>query len=190
MKDEDRDKLVAEFPHLFRQPDPPHFECRVGWSDLLRELFQRLTDTKLPADYKIVSVKEKYGGLNVWGYSDLEPDTSWWVRDIIAEYEQRSYGVCERCGSTSGVQFYVHDGWDQVGCYPCRTKVKQGWDENDEPSEHQDALEAIMGRLTDKLNEEVGNHFPEGTSVKIILRNYPRRSHAIVKTPDGRVCGF
>lgn len=188
MKDELRNKLTDKYPSLFREADKPHFDCGDGWYDLLDRLFARLTETKLPTDYKIVTVKEKYAGLNVWGYSDLEPEESWWVRDIIGEFEQESYSTCEQCGSTTGVQFYSHEGWDQVGCYPCRQKVKSGWRAGDPPHEHQQHAESMLGRFITKFDEEVASVFPEGTTVKIVLHTNSEKSCIVVKTPDGKVC--
>lgn len=190
MKKELRDKLVAAFPGLFRDGHQICFECGSGWYGLLHKLFTRLTEANIPADFKIVTVKQKYARLNVWGYSDLEPKTSWWVNELIREYEDESWNVCEHCGSTKNVRTFEHQGWEQTGCRPCREKVMNGWEEGDSESEYTGAVEAMFGRLQDKLNKEVGNLFPPGTKVKMILRNHPGNSTIVVKTPDGQVVGL
>ena len=190
MKKELQDKLIAEFPSLLHGDIKPNFECGDGWEDLLRRLFARLTETKLPIDYKISYAKQKYASLDVWGFSDLEPKSSYWIRDIISEFEQESYTICEQCGSTHGVEFFVHNGWEQVGCYLCREKIKSGWNCEDEPHQNQDDVMLMMKSLTDKFNDEIASKFPEGTTVKVILRTLPKKSYIVVKTPDGKVCGF
>lgn len=189
MKKELQDKLINEFPSLFHENIKPNFECGDGWEDLLRRLFKRLTESNIPADYKISYAKQKYSTLDVWGFSELEPNSHVHIRDIISEFEQESYSICEQCGSTHNVEFFVHDGWEQVGCYICREKIKLGWNKEDASHQNADDVASMMNSLTDKFNEEIAK-FPEGTTVKVILRTLPKKSYIIVKTPDGKVCGF
>lgn len=72
------------------------FWCPDGWLDLVVE-----TDARLLAanpNYKIAQIKEKFGGLRYYieGYTDE-------TRAIIRDAEERSYDICQDCGSTEGV---------------------------------------------------------------------------------------
>lgn len=189
MKKSLQNKLTVEFSSLFRNDDKPYFACGNGWFDLLRRLFTQLISMKVPADYKIITVKEKHAGLNVWGYSDLEPEQSTWIRDVISEFELESYSICEQCGSMDGIQFFTYKGCEKVACYPCREKIKLGWQPDDATHPDQNAVKTMMTQLMDKFNE-ASKLFPEGTNFKVILRTEPKKSYIIVKTPDGQVCGF
>ncbi len=192
MKKELQDKLTLEFPNLFRDGNKYNFQCGDGWFDLLRRLFIRLTEINLPMGYKIVSVKQKYAALNVWGHSDLEPDPekSQLVHDVISEFEQESFLICEQCGTTRGIRLFIHEGWESVGCRLCRVKIKAGWSSSDKPHPKQEAVESMMNRMVDKFKEEIDSTFPEGAGVKIVLSTQSNKSNIIVKTPDGKVCGI
>lgn len=87
------------------------FWCPDGWLDLVLE-----TDARLLAvnpDYRIVQVKEKFGGLRY--YIDGKSDEA---RAIIREAEERSLGICQNCGSTEDVGS-VDSGWVATLCRGC-----------------------------------------------------------------------
>jgi len=73
------------------------FECDEGWYPMIYELLDKIqafVDTHPDfADLEIMQIKEKYAGLRV--YINYGPDE---IYDLINEYENKSYSVCEICG--------------------------------------------------------------------------------------------
>jgi len=78
-------------------------EVGDGWLDLIEELCKKLDNlirTKYPdymngeSPFEVLQVKEKFGGLRF--YTNYTNDE---IEDLIREYQNKSYTVCERCGS-------------------------------------------------------------------------------------------
>jgi len=183
MKKELKKQLLANYSDLFNSESPPLFDCGNGWYDLLVEFFDKLRSMEKPDGFKILTVKQKYGGLNVWGrpYSDF-------IDDMYYELERSSHYVCEECGSRSGVKFITVKGWEQVACYPCRQMLKSGWSENSAQFNDAEKLsaKAILERLMAVCNEEMDARFPGG-EVKVVLQGMPKKCHIVVKDAEGRV---
>jgi hypothetical protein len=91
MKKELQDKLIERFPFL-RPEWKEHFFCNDGWFSLLWEFGERIEKIK-PENYKILQIKEKFGGLRLNGENESEE-----IKEIVREIESRSYTVCEFCG--------------------------------------------------------------------------------------------
>lgn len=64
-----------------------------GWISLVAELDAKLAE--INPDYTVDQVKEKFGGLRFYFESDVEHDR---MRAIVAEAEEQSFGLCQRCG--------------------------------------------------------------------------------------------
>lgn len=58
-------------------------------------------------------IKEKFGGLRLYMTSGTDE-----IFDLIEEYEDKSYHICEDCGSDQATQNEV--GWVRTLCDPCR----------------------------------------------------------------------
>jgi len=97
------------------------FAVDYGWAGLLWECFERLE--KLAGDkYAInfIQVKEKFGGLRIYCRPSSEIERE--VRDILLEFENRSYETCETCGAPGRLRFGM---WKKVRCDDCEIKHEQ-----------------------------------------------------------------
>lgn len=85
------------------------FECDDGWYDLIDELCSRITAHDKEGTVVAVQIKEKFGGLRFYTEGTLVIDVlgqgrfdmgdeSQSIQDLIHEYENRSYSICEVCG--------------------------------------------------------------------------------------------
>jgi hypothetical protein len=130
MNEENDQKLVTTFPELYWQRFLPMnqtclcwgFDCGDGWFDIIWELSEKISplvktfnaemqkewdalsdeENKLdpePPIFGVVQVKEKFGGLRYYtNYYTKE------IQDIIDEYENKSYDVCEVCGQPGEIR--------------------------------------------------------------------------------------
>ncbi len=89
-----------------------------GWTPLIKELDSKLSE--LDPNYTIEQVKEKFGGLRYYFYSDSEnADVIYDVMyDLEDEYENKSFKICEGCGSTENVT--TEGSWLKTFCNKCR----------------------------------------------------------------------
>lgn len=95
------------------------FTCDDGWYNLILGMcnnIQKLIDEKprLYENFEIVQVKQKFGSLRVYfkhGTSD--------VGDIIAEAENESCKICEKCGSRDKVHEHRKGMYVQSICTEC-----------------------------------------------------------------------
>jgi len=183
MRKELKKKLLETYSPLFKPDQPPQFDCEDGWYDLLDEFFAKLMKMDRPPDFKMVSIKQKYGGLSVWGHNWNDA-----IYDMFHEVERESINICEHCGSRSKVRFITIDGWEQVACYPCRQMLKAGWSKKAAQFNEAEKLsvKAILEHLMAVCNEEMGNRFPGG-SIKVVLQGSPNKCHIVVKDAEGRV---
>lgn len=91
-------------------------ECQEGWYGLLESLCEAIQAASPPDQFKIIQVKEKFGGLRVYadGYTDE-------IRSLLYDAETDSFEVCELCGSKDGVKVGAKDGtrWVRALCEKC-----------------------------------------------------------------------
>lgn len=122
MREELENKLVADFPDLYRGVNlkPTEslmcfgFECDDGWFDLIYKLSKDIT--AIDKTVMAMQVKEKFGGLRFYvGHASEE------VFDLIDLAEEMSLKTCEKCGSTKGVAL-VGQGWVKSLCKNCQVK--------------------------------------------------------------------
>ena len=85
-----------------------------GWKALIKELDSKMSE--LDPNYTIEQVKEKFGGLRYYflSYSD-DSDIMY---DLETAYENRSFKVCENCGSEEDVT--TEGSWAKTYCSKCR----------------------------------------------------------------------
>lgn len=79
----------------FRESGFVGFSCPTGWLDLVHDLHTRLTGNP---DYRVVQVKEKFGGLRFYteGLTHAE-------REMVYAAEAESFLVCADCGTRDTV---------------------------------------------------------------------------------------
>jgi hypothetical protein len=145
MTEEKAIQLFTEFPHLFAGKDlSPRenlmcfgFDCGDGWFTLIRELCQKIVALDPESNCIAVQVKEKFGGLRFYVHGATDK-----IYDLIEEAEEKSFFVCEDCGTTEGVKTKDWRGWILSLCPVCAEKVKKGNQGN------LSALDLMMGNKT------------------------------------------
>lgn len=89
----DRDTLTARLND--RAPHGVDLACYDGWLDLIDRLDRDLAE--LDPGYRVLQVKEKFGGLRYYVRSDLADQTAFAAR--IAAAEEESFRTCEVTGN-------------------------------------------------------------------------------------------
>ena len=85
-----------------------------GWKNLIKELNSKMSE--LDPNYTIEQIKEKFGGLRYYFWSDSENSDK--MFKLTIEYEDRSFKICEYCGSEKDVT--TEGGWSKTFCKECR----------------------------------------------------------------------
>lgn len=68
-------------------------EYDPGWDKIVEDLCEKIQQLNLPNDFKIVQIKEKFGGLRV--YTNYTTDE---LQSLIRKAEELSFKTCEHCG--------------------------------------------------------------------------------------------
>lgn len=89
------------------------FEPPYGWLDLVLDTHEKLAHNP---NYRIVQIKEKFGGLRYY----VNGVTSEHDKNTIREAEKASSGICQDCGTTKNVALRNH-GWVATLCNTCDT---------------------------------------------------------------------
>jgi len=91
-----------------------------GWIGLVNELFDELVKTGVP--FRIVQIKEKFGGLRFYYEDDrmLDPEKAWEIDRLVNLYEQKSQDICERCGNPGSLR--TINRWLVTLCDDCLAK--------------------------------------------------------------------
>jgi peptide subunit release factor 1 (eRF1) len=116
------DYLFNKYPQLYSGKDEPlsqnlmafGFECGDGWFELLDELSAQIM--AVSPDTVAVQVKEKFGGLRF--YFNCPSSNYDEIQKIVDEAEEKSYTICEKCGSTENVT-QSKSGWIVSLCDMC-----------------------------------------------------------------------
>ena len=101
MNQENTKKLIERFPKMFRGIYKPMtetamcwgFECGDGWYDIIYKLCEDIEKMKLPEEFEVMQVKEKYGTLRFYTSGSTDE-----IEDRIDKAEQESAKTCEWCG--------------------------------------------------------------------------------------------
>jgi hypothetical protein len=70
--------------------------CDKGWYPLIEECHTELK--AVDPDYKILQIKEKFGGLRYY-FESLNADKYPKMHEIVRKYEAKSFTVCEVTGN-------------------------------------------------------------------------------------------
>lgn len=90
------------------------FECGNGWYDLIYRLCEDIKQLNPPADFEVVQVKEKFGGLRFYVNSGTEE-----IYNLISVAEEASLTICETCGAPSSGPEEIK-GWIHTACEACK----------------------------------------------------------------------
>ena len=99
-----------------------YYECGDGWIALIenaKTLVSKynLEHPELETPLEFVQIKEKFGGLCLY--------LNFYVPEIdhkIKELEDKSYNICEYCGSSENVKTEPIYGWIITLCDKCRNE--------------------------------------------------------------------
>lgn len=121
MSPERENHIVKSYPAFF--PDFRGDESKTclafglaiddGWANLFETLCNDIHALN-PSDFYWTQVKEKFGGLRAY-YSGGDEQIS----KLVQEAEDRSYKICELCGSQNEVSA-TGRGWIKTLCSKCR----------------------------------------------------------------------
>ena len=92
-----------------------------GWYTILERLLYQLTHLDLPPEFRIVQVKEKFGGLcvHVGGTDGMSHELFYQVYRLLGAAEDESYRTCERCGKPATLNSLNNGGRVRTLCAPC-----------------------------------------------------------------------
>lgn len=132
MKAELEQALYRDFPELFREHSLPMSEtcmcwgicCSDHWEPAIRKACQTIMDYFNPRreELKIVpafsQVKEKFGGLRMYGSRHVNHEFDVVCSNAIQEAMMTAWHTCEHCGAVDAKN--VSDkGWLQTLCPKC-----------------------------------------------------------------------
>lgn len=111
------DKVAEDYDYTYTELDamPRGWRIRFG-EEMVEEISQELRKYNFEDGYRIVQIKEKWGGLR-W-YDGGVPLASA-VHDIIRKYENLSYKICIECGDLA---VYETICWISPYCANCIDK--------------------------------------------------------------------
>ena len=123
MKKELEEKLYEDFPQLFRDRNEPinrslmlyGCDCGNGWYNLIYETCEKLMANNPEGCFRVVfvQIKEKFGGLRIYIRNGTDE-----LYNILQETENKSYTICEMCGSEENV-YLNKEGWITSLCPAC-----------------------------------------------------------------------
>ena len=130
MRKELDDQLCREFPNLYRDRRASMMETLMcwgfcvgdGWFNIIYDMSKKLEalilemPEKERQNYKAVQIKEKFGGLRVYLFSETKE-----MEEIISEAEKLCDITCEKCGAEGR---FRSKGWCIVLCDNCDNQTK------------------------------------------------------------------
>jgi len=108
MRKELADKLAAQYSEMLRCP----VNVGDGWYSIVRKLLSALR--KESSKVRVINIEQEFGGLQVY----INPRTTK-LDKIVQQYEDKSWKVCEYCGSTKEVRRHSVSGRRTVLCGDC-----------------------------------------------------------------------
>lgn len=114
---EEKTKVEPFYPIAFG------LECNDGWYDLLDELMGKIQELDKDKIVLVHQVKEKFGGLRF----DISSGTDI-IFNIIHDYEDKSYNICEVCGKLGKLCTTGH--WLKTVCKEHR--ISKTWSDLDQ----------------------------------------------------------
>ena len=118
-------KLIEEYPFLKIDDNCDTIDYTwlddmpIGWriafgEQMCKEIKEELIKNNELDSYKIIQIKEKFGGLRWYDNSGLPG-----MQFIIAKYEALSEKTCINCGKPAN---WISKGWISPYCDDCATK--------------------------------------------------------------------
>lgn len=86
-------------------------QAEKGWWELITQCHTELK--RIDPKYRIIQIKQKFGGLRYYFTTELGPETVELMHEIVRKYEKRLDTVCEHSG-LEGQQYQTSTGWYRV----------------------------------------------------------------------------
>lgn len=112
----DRIGSSKDFSHIIERFDEgfhPFIDAGHGWSGVINDCHKKLLS--VDPDYKVVQIKEKFGGLRYY-FNPSNPVHTRVMSDIVRPFEKKSYTVCEVCGKNAKLMKRIRDSWLKTLC--------------------------------------------------------------------------
>lgn len=108
---------IPDYDYTYTELDNMPTGWRLAFGlDMCREIKEELIKFNYLDSYRILQIKEKYGGLR-WYDSGYPRDSK--INEIISKYEGLSYNTCISCGKSAK---WVSMGWISPWCDDCKNK--------------------------------------------------------------------
>ena len=112
--------MVEKFHHMFNDDAyRGNTSAGKGWVPLITKALEQLDALHIP-DFKIVQIKEKFGGLRLY-VDRVSEDVYDEVHKIIGEAEEEAWKTCEFCGTKDDVEIR-NGGWIKTLCGKCEAE--------------------------------------------------------------------
>lgn len=105
-----------DFKHILERFDEgfhPWIDAGYGWAELINKCHEKLVS--FDPTYKVVQVKEKFGGLRYY-FNPSNPVHTRAMHDMISQFERNSYSVCEVCGENAKLRKTIESSWFKTLC--------------------------------------------------------------------------
>ena len=108
------DEIDPDYDYTYTWLDDMPNGWRLAFGlDLVDEIYQELVKYDFVDKYRIIQIKEKWGGLR-WYDNGVPHDSK--VYDIIRKYEEMSFKTCIKCGKPAT---RISTGWISPFCDNC-----------------------------------------------------------------------
>ena len=114
------DSIVEDYNYEFTELDGMPDGWRKAFGiQFMEELREELIKVNNLNTFRIIQIKEKFGGLRFY-INGAPPNSK--IYDIIDKYEDLSFEICEFCGAPGKTEDY--QGWLFTWCKNCKNKIK------------------------------------------------------------------
>jgi len=108
---------VEDYDYSYTELDNMPNGWRIAFGDqMCEEIHEELVKFKYVYEYRIMQIKEKYGGLRWYDNGGTKK-----LSDILLKYENLSYNYCINCGNPAE---YISTGWISPYCSECARRSK------------------------------------------------------------------
>ena len=116
------DEVVDDYDYTWTELDAmPEAWRKTFGEQMAAELDEVLKKENFSEKYRIVQIKEKFGGLR-WYDNGVPTSIHKEVRDIIRKYEDLSKKICIRCGKPAT---HMTRGWITYVCEECFNLIEK-----------------------------------------------------------------
>lgn len=118
------DEALKDYDYIYTELDemPDGWRIRFG-EEMVEEISQELKKYNFEDKYRILQIKEKWGGLR---WYDIGWPQGSQIGRIVAKYENLSHKICIKCGDLA---VYESQGWISPYCANCANEENETYRE-------------------------------------------------------------